>query len=483
MTSALLTDLYQLTMAQACIRAGKADDQAVFQLFFRRLPFHGGYAICAGLELALELIASYRFLDADLAYLREVRGPDGTQLFDADFIAGLRDFSLQVEVDAIPEGSVVFANEPLVRVTGPLWHAQLLETALLNTVNFQTLIATKAARIVRAARGAPVLEFGTRRAQGQAALEASRAAFIGGCSATSNVLAGQRYGLPVRGTHAHSWVMAFENEKAAFEAYAEASPNNCVLLVDTYDTLTGVKNAIAVGEQLRERGARLQGIRLDSGDLAWLSIEARKLLDAAGFHDTQILASNDLDEHLIESLLQQGAQISAWGVGTKLVTAFDDPALTGVYKLTMIQSGWTHGAFAPRIKLSEQSKKLSTPGKQQVRRFQRQDRWVADVIYDETLGIGSPCTMVDPNDHSRQRVLGPELSHADLLVPVWRAGARVREAEALTVMRDRALAQLQQLDPTVRRLVNPHEYPVGLSASLYEQRARLAHATRKNQLP
>jgi nicotinate phosphoribosyltransferase len=339
-------------------------------------------------------------------------------------------------------------------------------------------VATKASRIVHAARGGQVLEFGTRRAQGDAALAASRAAYLGGCTATSHVLAGQRYGIPVRGTHAHSWVMAFDTELAAFDAYLAAAPNNSVLLVDTYDTLKGVQNAIQAGQRLRARGQQLQAIRLDSGDLAWLSIEARKLLDAAGFADTKIMASNDLDEYLIESLLQQGATISAWGVGTKLVTAYDEPALGVVYKLAMIQSGDAGSPFVPRIKLSEQAAKLSNPGIQQVRRFSADQRLVADVIYDETHGSDSAHWLVDPLDATRQRVLGSHYTHEDLLVPVWRSGRRLREPRDLQQIREYAQQQLTRLDPTVRRLLNPHEYPVGLSRELYAERLRLVHAAR-----
>ncbi|MET0386267.1 MAG: nicotinate phosphoribosyltransferase [Polyangiales bacterium] len=479
MQTPLLTDLYQLTMAQAAVRTGRAREHGVFQLFFRKLPFRGGYAVAAGLESAFEWLQDLRFSAAELEYLASLRGNDAGPLFDQAFLAQLRDLHLELAIDAVPEGSVVFANEPLLRVTGVLWHAQLIETALLNIINFQTLVATKAARIVQAARGRDVLEFGARRAQGDAALAASRAAYIGGCAATSLVAAGERYGIPVRGTHAHSWVMAFDDELSAFDAYATAAPNNCVLLVDTYDTLNGVRNAITIGERMRARGARLQGIRLDSGDLAWLSIEARKLLDAAGFTDTQIIASNDLDEHLIESLVQQDAAISAWGVGTKLVTAYDEPALTGVYKLSMVRAGDDpSSAFVPRIKLSEQAAKVSTPGIQQIRRFRRGTRWVADVVYDLQLGCSDPCTMIDPFNPTRQRALDPSLEHDDLLVPVWRSGQRVSEAPPLTAARARVREQLEQLDPTVRRLVHPHEYPVGLCAKLYEERLQLIRAAR-----
>jgi nicotinate phosphoribosyltransferase len=377
----------------------------------------------------------------------------------------------------MPEGSLAFGSEPLVRVRGPLLQCQLLETALLNLVNFQSLIATKAARVVSAARGREVLEFGLRRAQGvDGALAASRAAYIGGCSATSHVLAGQRYGIPVRGTHAHSWVMSFDSEREAFDAYADAMPQNCVFLVDTYDTLEGVRNAIAAGKRLEARGGKLLGIRLDSGDLAWLSNESRKLLDAEGFQHTKILASNDLDEHLIESLVQQGAAVDAWGVGTKLVTAFDEPAIGGVYKLSMISHG--SGPLEPRIKLSEQASKISNPGIQQVRRCLRHGKLVADVIYDEAQGCKIPCTMVDPLDPTRQRVLSSDLVHEDVLIPVVRAGKRVDPAPDVHQIREHAQKQLAQLDAAVKRLVNPHEYPVGLSLELYTERMRLIQQAR-----
>lgn len=481
MLSPLLTDLYQLSMAQGYSRTGRLSDHAVFQLIFRRLPFKGGYALAAGLEQVLELIERFRFAREDIEYLATLRTSDGTALFSQDFLAYLRELELSLDVDAVPEGTVVFAHEPLVRVRGPLLQAQLLETALLNAVNFQTLIATKAARVVHAARGQEVLEFGLRRAQGaDGALSASRAAFIGGCAATSNVLAGQRFGIPVRGTHAHSWVMAFDDELSAFEAYAEAMPHNCVFLVDTYDTLEGVRNAIVAGRKVRELGGKLLGIRLDSGDLAWLSTEARKLLDEAGFQDTAILASNDLDEHVVESLVLQQAAITIWCVGTKLVTGHDDAALGGVYKLSMI--GKNGGPLEPRIKLSEQPSKISNPGLQQVRRWIRNDRYIADAIYDEAQGCEQPTRLVDPFDPTRQRVMAPELAYEDLLAPVVRAGKRVAAPPPLVQVRERAQREIARLDPAVRRLVNPHEYPVGLSAQLYAERLKLIQKARTGRL-
>ena len=330
----LLTDLYQLTMAYGYFREDIAQRDSVFHLFFRKSPFQGGYTIAAGLETAIEWIDRFSFDESDLEYLGTLTGRDGKPLFDPSFADYLRDLTLTVDIDAIPEGTVVFPHQPLLRVRGPLLQCQLLETCLLNIINFQSLIATKSSRICRVAGDEPVLEFGLRRAQGiDGSLSASRAAFIGGCSATSNVLAGKIYGIPVRGTHAHSWVMSFDDELTAFEKYADALPNNCVFLVDTYDTLQGVRNAVKVGQALRERGHEMVGVRLDSGDLAKLSIGAREILDQGGFPKASIVASNDLDEHLMASLKSQGARISVWGVGTKLVTAYDQPALGGVYKL------------------------------------------------------------------------------------------------------------------------------------------------------
>lgn len=388
--SPLLTDLYQLTMAAAYWKCGRAEDEAVFHLFFRRTPFGGSYAIAAGLGDAVEWLRHYRFSAEDLAYLGSMQGRDGSPLFESAFLDYLGDLRLTVDIDAMPEGTLAFAHEPLLRVRGPLVQGQLLETALLCILNYQTLVATKAARVCQATRGEPVLEFGLRRAQGpDGAMSASRAAFIGGCAATSNVLAGQRFGIPVRGTHAHSWVMSFESEREAFQAYARAMPHNSTFLVDTYDTLGGVREAIEAGRWLRERGHEMNGIRLDSGDLAELSIAARGLLDAAGFPNATIVASNDLDEHLIESLKQQGARISLWGVGTKLVTAYDQPALGGVYKLGAIHradGGWDH-----KVKLSEQPVKISNPGVLQVRRFRDDQGFRARLKTSSFLEITPIC--------------------------------------------------------------------------------------------
>ncbi|HKO58162.1 MAG TPA: nicotinate phosphoribosyltransferase [Thermoanaerobaculia bacterium] len=472
---ALLTDLYELTMAYGYWRSGKVEDEAIFHLFFRKAPFGGGYAIAAGLADAIRYLQELHFSDEDLQYLGSLTGNDGARLFPDDFLRWLGALRFRCDVDAVPEGTVVFAHEPLLRVAGPIAEAQIVETALLNVVNFQTLIATKAARIAYAAAGDAVIDFGLRRAQGEnGALSAARAAYIGGVGATSNVLAGARFGIPVRGTHAHSWVMAFDSERDAFATYAEVMPNNALLLVDTYDTLQGVRHAIDVGRKLRERGHELAGIRLDSGDLAYLSIEARRMLDEAGFPKAVIAASNDLDEHLIASLKEQGARIDVWGVGTRLITAWDQPALGGVYKLSALRRNG--GAWEHRVKLSEQTAKVSTPGILQVRRFVQDGEAIGDMIYDE-LGGGPGKLMIDPFDPTRRKSF--EGDGRNLLVPVFRRGELVYEApplEEASAHRERDLAQFH---PGIKRFANPHRYPVGLEAGLYELRTKLIMQGRK----
>ena len=519
---ALLTDLYQLTMAYGYWKLGRAEIEAVFHLSFRHHPFDGGFSIACGLEPAVQYLAELRFDDDDLNYLRTLKGNDGNPLFpDAEFFDYLAQLKLTCDIDAIPEGTAVFPNEPLVRVRGPILQCQLLETPLLNLINFPTLVATKAARVCLAAKGDPVLEFGTRRAQGiDGSLAAARAAFVGGCAGTSNVLAGKLYGIPVGGTHAHSWVMSFDSELESFQAYASALPNNVTLLVDTFDTLGGVRHAIEVGKVLRAANHKLAAVRLDSGDLAYLSIEARKLLDAAGFTDTKILASNDLDEHLIESLKHQGAQISTWGVGTRLATAYDQPALGGVYKLSAIRApspwqtsassvepgeGRGEGRSSPRamnasspdatfdphpnpllarereweykLKLSEQTIKISTPGVLGVRRYIDADgHFIADAIYDVSRGdelSREGATIVDPADMTRRKTIETKTHSEDLLVPIFRAGRRVYDPPRIEEARGRTVDQLERLHPTIKRFENPHTYPVGLEKHLHDLRTEL----------
>jgi nicotinate phosphoribosyltransferase len=470
---ALLTDLYQLTMAYGYWKLGRADDHAVFQAYYRRNPFGGGYSVAAGLGYVVDYLESLRFDAGDLAYLRTLTGNDGRPLFDEGFIEYLRDLRFSCDIDAIPEGTVVFPNEPLIRVSGPILQGQILETPLLDILNFQTLVATKAARVCHATGGEPVIEFGLRRAQGiDGALAASRAAYVGGVHGTSNVLAGKLFGIPVKGTHAHSWVMSFDTELASFEAYAGAMPNNCVFLVDTYNTLDGVRRAVEVGRKLREAGHEMVGIRLDSGDLAYLSIEARRILDEGGFPNARILASNDLDENIITSLKTQGARIDTWGVGTKLVTAYDQPALGGIYKLAAMRRA--DGRWEYKVKLSEQAAKVSTPGVLNVRRYFREDgEAMADMIYNEPSPVPADPTIVDPFDFSRRKHIPAGAAHEDLLVPVFRAGRRVYDVPPLAASRERTAAQLAKFHQGIKRFVNPHQYPVGLERSLHELKTKL----------
>ena len=470
---ALLTDLYQLTMAYGYWKLGRKDDEAVFHMVFREHPFKGGYTIACGLENAVQFLNAFRFDAGDIAYLASLTGNDDKPLFEQAFLDYLANLELTCDIDAMPEGTVVFPHEPLVRVRGPLLQCQLLETPLLNMINFQSLVATKAARICSAAQGEPVLEFGLRRAQGvDGSLAASRAAYVGGCGATSNVLAGRLYGIPVKGTHAHSWVMCFGEELEAFDAYAQALPNNCIFLVDTYDTLQGVRNAIEVGRRLRARGQEMLGIRLDSGDLAYLSIEARKLLDEAGFPKAAIVASNDLDENIIASLKQQEAKVSVWAVGTRLVTAYDEPALGGVYKLSAIRrpgEEWQH-----KVKLSEQVIKTSTPGILQVRRFRYDGQFMADMIFDELKPpADGEATIVDVKDPTRRRIVPADTHREDLLAPIFRSGRCVYDGPALADIRRRAQAQLAGFHSGVKRFLNPHEYPAGLEKGLHDRKTQL----------
>jgi len=472
-SSPLLTDFYQLTMAYSFWKSGLKEQEGNFHLFFRSAPFNGNYCICCGLEGVMAFIENLRFSESDLEYIGSLKGNDGRRLFEREFLDYLRSLEFRCTIDAIPEGTIVFPFEPLLRIQGPMIQCQLLETPLLNLINFQSLIATKAARVCRAAQGDPVIEFGARRAQGlDGALTASRAAYIGGCSGTSNVLAGKRYGIPVRGTIAHSWIMAFESEVEAFRTYAEIMPNNCVLLVDTYSTLDGVRHAIEVGKNLTRKGFELAGIRLDSGDLAYLSIEARKMLDEAGFSHAKILASNDLDEGIIQSLKMQNAKIDVWGVGTKLITAYEQPALNGVYKLSAVRGA--DGAWRNKIKVSNQATKVTTPGIQQVRRFMSNGLCAADMIYDIHIGPDqNGCRIVDPFDITRQKKIKSCSDYTDLLVPIYREGKRVYDPPALDRIKDRVEREKRRFHETVLRLVNPHHYPVGNEARLNDLRTEL----------
>ena len=477
---ALLTDFYELTMAYAAWKSGAASRQASFALVFRHHPYGGGFTVAAGLEQAIDLVEHLRFQPEDLAFLAAQRGADGEPLFEAAFLEALARLEVDLDVDAVPEGTVVFPLEPVLRVEGPVIPALLLESALLAVLNFQTLVATKAARVVLAARGAPVLEFGMRRAQGiDGALSASRAAWLGGCAATSNTLAGRLYGIPVRGTHAHAWIMLHDDEREAFMAYARALPGNCVFLVDTYDTLEGVRHAIEAGRWLRSVGKELVGIRLDSGDLAWLSIEARRLLDEAGFEKAAVMASNELDEEIIQSLNDQGARVAVWGVGTRLVTGAGDGALGGVYKLGAVRAS-PAGAWPPKLKVSESAAKTTVPGRLQVRRYRDQGGgFLADCIHDLDLGVPAAPVIVDPLDVTRRRELPAGAPAEDLLVPVFRRGRRVYQPPPLEEGRARVRTQLAGFHAGVKRFVNPHQFPVGLERRLSDLRVELTLAARR----
>lgn len=415
--SALTTDLYQLTMAQGYWQHGRHLDRASFYMSMRRTPFGGGFAIAAGLEQIVSFLDGLRFEAGDIDYLRSLKGGDGRPLFASEFLDALPALDLSVSLAAVPEGTAVFAREPLLRVEAPLLVGQLIETPILNIINFQTLVATKAARLCHiAAPGQPVLEFGLRRAQGfDGALSACRAAYVGGCTATSNVQAGQRYGIPVRGTHAHSWVQAFDSEPEAFGAFAETMPNNCVLLVDTYDVERGIENAIAIGRELERRGQRLLGIRLDSGDLLQQSRSARRRLNEAGLEDVAIVVSDNLDEKRIMELRRAGAAIDTWGVGTSLVTAAGGGALGGVYKLSAIRRAGEE-RWRPVFKLGAGVGKASLPGRLQVRRYRSAGGALErDVIY---TGDAAAAPGAEPGTEGGRDLLAPVLDRGRLLSPL-----------------------------------------------------------------
>lgn len=469
---ALLTDLYQLTMAYGYWKRGMETKEAVFHLFFRKGPFGGNFAIAAGLEQAVAFIEAFRYEESDLAYLASLKGSAGSPLFEEGFIEYLRSFRFTCELDAVEEGTAVMPYEPIVRVQGPIIQAQLLESPLLNMINFQTLIATQAARICYAAKPDPVVEFGMRRAQGiDGALSASRAAFIGGCSSTSHLLAGKVFGIPVKGTQAHSWVMAFDDEEEAFRAFGEVMPENCVFLVDTYDSIEGTKRAIRVILEMKKRGQHALGVRLDSGDLTDLSVEIRKLLDAAGLQDVLIMASNELDEYLIADLKAQGSQVRVWGVGTHLVTAKGQPALDGVYKLSAVRNRGEEWEY--KIKISEKMAKMTDPGILQVKRYYSEEGNRVDMIYDiekppkgppELVLVGDPATHVQMDASWKER---------DLLIPIVREGRRVCALPTLEEIQARSLEEQARFPAAMRRLFNPTPYPVGYEGGLFERKCAL----------
>lgn len=435
--SSLLTDFYELTMAQGYWASDLAERPATFHLYVREAPQDHTRFIAAGLASALDWLEGLAFTEEVVAFLAATRNPAGTPIFQPDFLTWLSGQRLSLDIDAVREGELVTPPTPLLRVSGPLWQAQFVESALLNIINFQSLIATRAAAVCAAAAGGEVLEFGMRRAQGpDGALSASRAAYIGGCAGTSNVLAAKRFGIPLKGTHAHSWVMAFEDEEEAFRRYAMALPDPCVLLVDTYDTERGVERAIRIGKELAQQGRTLAGIRLDSGDLAELARLSRQKLDEAGLHETRIVASNDLDEARIRELVEAGAPIDIWGVGTRMVTSRGASALGGVYKLSSLQD--EDGRWRPRIKASETREKASFPGRLQAYRVEQEGSCHACVLADvDEEGVGSHSAISLSGDRIP---LPAEAQWVALLQPVMRHGQRVGAPEALSVIRERAAA-------------------------------------------
>lgn len=473
----LMTDLYQLTMMQGYFKANNKN-VAVFDAFYRSNPCKGGYAIFAGLEQVIDYVKNLRFTDGDIEYLR------GLGIFGEDFLDYLKEFRFTGDIYAFPEGTVMFPREPMMKVIAPIMEAQLIETAILNIVNHQSLIATKAARVCYAAQGDGVMEFGLRRAQGpDAGIYGARAAMIGGCKGTSNVLAGEMFDVPVLGTHAHSWIMSFPDEYTAFKTYAELYPNACTLLVDTYDTLrSGVPNAIRVFTELRDKGIhpKSYGIRMDSGDLAYLSIEARKMLDEAGFEDAVIAASNDLDEYLIESLKSQGATITSWGVGTNLITSKDNPSFGGVYKLAAIADN--DGNLIPKIKKSENIEKVTNPGNKKVYRIYDNDtgKVKADLIClaDEVYDVSEDLTLFDPNAPWKKTTLpGGSYTMRALLVPVVKQGEVVYNSPSVMEIRDYCNKEKKTLWDGCKRFAFAQLPRVDLSQKLYDLKVALLNDT------
>lgn len=472
----IMTDLYELTMMQGYYKYGKANQKVVFDLFYRVNPFGGAFAIAAGLEQAVEYIKDLRFSESDIEYLRSLG------IFEDDFLEYLKDFRFTGDIDAIPEGTVVFPMEPLMRISASIMEAQLIEPALLTMINHQTLIATKAARVVHSAKGDAVMEFGLRRAQGpQAGTLGARAAVIGGCIGTSNVLTAKMFGAAPKGTHSHSWVMSFDSQIEAFRAYAKLFPDMCILLVDTYDTLrSGVPDAIQVFKEMREAGihSKLYGIRLDSGDLAYLSIEARKMLDEEGFTDAIISASSDLDEFVIRDLKNQGAQISLWGVGTRLITADGNPSLGGVYKLAAEED--ENGNMIPKIKLSNNLEKITNPGVKQILRIYDKEtgylRGDLITLDDEEFDENHELTIFHPiNTWKHMTFAGGSYKLRKLLVPVFRGGKCVYTSPTLNEIREICAKEQETLYPETRRTMNPQEVPVDLSVKLWTLKNEMLH--------
>ncbi|SDJ81908.1 nicotinate phosphoribosyltransferase [Natronincola ferrireducens] len=473
---ALLTDFYQLTMMNGYLKHNLHNNIMVFDLFFRRNPGGSSYTIITGIEQAIDYIENLQFTEEDLNYLR---GLD----FEEEFLNALKNFKFSGTIYSVPEGSVMFPGEPVLRVKAPAFEAQLIETALLNIINFQSLIATKASRICEVTEGEPVFEFGLRRAQGpDAGIYGARAAVIGGCSSTSNVLAGRRFDIPVVGTQAHSWIQAFDTELDAFRAYANSYPDTCLLLVDTYDTLkSGVPNAITVFNELREKGYEAKGIRIDSGDIAYLSKEARKMLDAAGFPHVSIIASSDLDEETIHSLKMQKSAVNGWGVGTNLITSSNCPALGGVYKLSAIEKD---DQLIPKIKISENPDKITNPGYKKVVRIYDGDNGKAQadlvMLEEETIDTNSPLTIFHPIYTWKTKTF-TNYRIREMLIPLYVDGELVYPRKTVTEIKKYAAEELNSLWPEYKRLDRPQLYKVDLSKKLWDLKHSMVNTYKESQ--
>ncbi len=473
----LLTDLYQLTMMNGYLQKGRREEIAVFDVFFRQNGMIT-YSLACGLEQVVDYILNLKFGDEEIEYLRSLK------IFSEEFLEFLRAFKFTGDVYAVPEGTVVFPGEPILTVKAPVMQAQLIETAILNIMNFQTLIATKAAKIRYVAKNDIVMEFGLRRAQApDAGIYGARAAVIGGCDSTSNVMAGKMFDIPVAGTHAHSWVMNFKDEYTAFKAYADVYPDNVLLLVDTFDTLKqGVPNAIKVFKEVKEKGGKPKGIRLDSGDLAYLSKKAREMLDDAGFNDTIICASGDLDEYSISSLKNQGAKINSWGVGTRLITSADMPALGGVYKLSAIET--QEGVFEPKIKLSNNAEKITNPGFKNIYRVydKSSGKAEADCIFlrgEEDIDESKPLVLTHPTERWKKTKFENYVVRK-LHVDVIKNGKLVYDMPSMKEIKEYAKRELESFWDEYKRIDRPHVYKVDLSDELYELKTSMIEKIREN---
>ena len=466
-------DFYQLTMTYAYWKNNSLSKEGVFNLYYRDNPFSGGFVVFAGLSYAIDLLESFKPSDEDIAYLNSIRDENGDRFFSKEFLDYLLDFRFSCDILSMPEGTIVFPNEPILRVNGPIFQCLLIESLIINTIGFQSLVATKACRLRLAVGSDSLLEFGLRRSQGiDGSLCASRAAYIGGCDATSNVLAAKMFGIRPAGTHSHNWVMSYGSEIESFYEYAHALPNSCIFLVDTYDTLRGVNSAIKVAKSMKECN-KLKAIRLDSGDLAYLSAESRNMLDQSGLDYVKIVATNDLDEYIIKNLKnEQGSRIDTWGVGTKLITSDKDPSLSIVYKLSAFRNSHSKD-WSYTMKTSDDTSKISTPGIQRVRRFYKNNRAIGDMIYNELDTLEDRVSIIDPVDSIRKKEFFNSHSHKDLLINLFENGRCIYNRPSIHTIKKKVVEEIATLDDSIKRFSNPHRYPVGLEKKLYKLRRQI----------